>query len=144
MVKKVKSILVILFSCGYVMSQEIDSIIGLGITEEMPEYKGGYPQLKDFIDSVLVYPEQAISDSIEGTVYVGFYVDTTGKTIQHKVLKGIRDDINQEALRIAKQIKFHQPARVRGKPVRITYELPIRFILPEKKNSKYGGNSENP
>lgn len=144
MVRKIQIILVILFLCGYVLSQETDNIIGLGIAENMPEYKGGYPQLKNFIDSVLVYPEQAISDSIEGTVYVGFYVDTTGKTVQHKVLKGIRDDINQEALRIAKQIKFHQPARERGKPVRITYELPIRFKLSEKKNSKCGGNSKNP
>ena len=82
------------------------------------------------------YPSKALRDSLEGWVYVEFIVDTLGFTINHKVIRGVRQDIDDEALRIARLIKFDKPALQRGKPVEVKYCLPIIFELPTKKKDR--------
>jgi TonB family protein len=110
------------------------TIIIFSEPEHRPEYKGGHQQLIYFIASNIKYPESAIKDSIEGVVYVNFIVDTNGITKEHKILKGIRDDLNEEAIRIAKLIRFETPAVNQGRPIIYNYSLPIRFILKNRKN----------
>jgi protein TonB len=95
--------------------------------ESWPEYKG---DLTDFIKRQIQYPSIALEDSIEGKVYVAFWVDSVGNTYKHVILKGIRKDINREALRVARLIKFDKPAMQKGRPVAVRYNLPIEFKLP--------------
>lgn len=134
MVKKIYlAFSLIMLTIGHAFSQDNDDlIIGVDIAEVMPYYTGGERQLKNFIDSLLLYPEKAIIDSIEGNVYISCIVDTTGKTMNHKILKSVRADIDQEAIRVAKQIIFSKPAYQRGKPIKIRYNLVIKFTLPKK------------
>ncbi len=94
--------------------------------ENPPLYKG---DLKTFIQQQINYPETAKIDSIEGKVYICFWVDTIGNTVEHKVVKGIREDVNNEALRITKLIKFEKPAMQQGNPVRVSYTIPVVFKL---------------
>ncbi|HOW20834.1 MAG TPA: energy transducer TonB, partial [Tenuifilaceae bacterium] len=54
---------------------------------------------------------------------------TSGLTINHKVAKGIREDLNNEALRVAKLIKFDRPALQKGRPIEVEYTVPIVFDL---------------
>ena len=81
-----------------------DSIQNLLITyvEEPPLFDG---ELLDFIQEEMKYPLSAIKDSIEGTVIISYIVDTLGHTINHKIIRGVRKDVDLEALRIAKLIK---------------------------------------
>ncbi len=131
MVKRTQiTLLFIIITFNFVYAQDRDSIIGLGIAEIMPQYKGGMNKMEIFIDSLLSYPKTAIKDSIEGEVYISFIVDTTGKTINHKIVKGVRNDLNQEALRVAKLIHFFKPAYQRGKPVAVEYNIKISFKIP--------------
>jgi protein TonB len=127
------AILIIMLLFGHVISQVNDTcIIGIDIAEVMPYFDGGKLQLENFIDSLLLYPEKAIMDSIEGNVYLSCIVDTTGKTMNHKILKGIRNDLDEEALRVAALITFDSPAYQRGKPIKIRYNFVIKFVLPKK------------
>jgi len=89
--------------------------------------------LLKFIKKEINYPESAQQDSIEGTVIVGYIVELDGSTSQHKVLKSVRDDIDKEALRICKLIKYAEPAKQKNKPVRIKLVLPITFSLEPTK-----------
>ena len=107
-----------------------DSIQEMGYPfEDVPEFKG---DLRQFVKRNIVYPESAVLDSIEGKVYVKYLVDTSGKTKNHTVVKGIREDLNKEAIRVAKMIKYDSPAKIRGKPVLFYFTLPIRFKLPQQ------------
>lgn len=58
--------------------------------EDAPIYNG---DIKAFIQTELNYPLSAKKDSIEGTVYISFMIDTLGSTNNHKVVRGIRDDL---------------------------------------------------
>ena len=105
-----------------------DSIQKLLITyvEEPPLFDG---ELLDFIQEEMKYPLSAIKDSIEGTVVISFIVDTLGNTIDHKIVRGVRKDVDIEALRIAKLIKYARPALQRGNPIRVPMTVPFSFKL---------------
>ncbi len=119
-------------------AQEKDSIeyIGIIIVEDMPVFKGN---LNEFVQNNLRHPESAKSDSVYGLVFVSFWVDTIGNTINHIIIRGIRQDLDEEALRVARLIKFDKPAMQRGKPIRVKYNLPVEFKLPTKNEPKNKG-----
>lgn len=71
-------------------------------------------------------------DSVEGKVYVKYLIDTLGFTTKHRIEKGIRDDLNKEAIRVAKLIKYNSPAKFNDKPILFYYTIPIEFKLPPK------------
>lgn len=105
--------------------------------EAMPYFKGGEGEFIKFRKTNLKYPETALKDSIEGIVYVNFWVDTLGKTFGHRVVKGVRYDLDEEALRAAKLIQFETPAFQRGNPICIEYIVPFTFeINPKRKRTR--------
>ncbi|MDZ4204652.1 MAG: energy transducer TonB [Bacteroidales bacterium] len=120
-------------------STYIDDIELILIVESFPEYKGGTEAFSKMIKTNLIYPQSALMDSIEGRVYVQFWVETNGNTINHIVVRGIRKDLDEEALRVARLIKFDKPAMQRGKPIKVRYNLPIVFKLPMKSEPKKKG-----
>jgi protein TonB len=130
-------ILTLFFSLAtFVNAQTVDTTEVEMITfiEEAPFFKG---DLKEFIQGELVYPLSAKKDTIEGTVVISFKIDTLGLTVNHKVVKGIREDLNSEALRIAKRIKFDKPVLQKGRPIEVEYAVPVVFDLRYlKKKSK--------
>lgn len=85
--------------------------------------------VKDFIQSKIIYPPNAKRDSIEGTVIVSFWIDTLGNTFNHEIIKGIQNDMDIEALRVSKLIKFEKPAMQRNKPIVVKYTVPVGFHL---------------
>ncbi len=98
------------------------------VVESFPIFKG---DLLKFIQSQINYPETAKKDSIEGVVYVSYWVEITGATTNHKVAKGIREDLDEEALRITELLMYEKPAMQGGEPVRLQYTLPVIFTLSE-------------
>lgn len=103
-----------------------------------PAYNNGMKGLFEFIRANLVYPQTAIDDSIEGRVYIEYIVDTLGYTSNHKIIRGVREDIDNEALRVARLIKYDKPAfSWRDEPVECVYYLPINFTLHPKKAKKW-------
>jgi len=94
--------------------------------EKSPFFKG---DLREFIRNEIDYPLTAKADSIEGTVFISFWIDTLGTTYNHEVIRGIREDVDSEALRVAKLIKFDKPALQSGKPIKIRYTVPVEFKL---------------
>ena len=99
--------------------------------EKGPYFDGN---LRDYIQTELKYPLSAVQDTVEGTVIVSFIIDTLGKTIFHRVVRGVRDDLNNEALRIAKKIKFDIPATQKNRPIAVPFSVPVVFDLQQLKN----------
>ena len=117
-----------------VMEEAHDPNEPLTIAEVMPEYPGGKDALFAYIGTNLKYPQQAVEDGIEGVVFVTFVVEVDGKITGVSVLRGIGGGCNEEALRVVRSMPNWTPGMQAGKPVRVKYNLPIRYKLnPGKK-----------
>ncbi len=99
------------------------------IVEEMPSFPGGdEPRIK-FLRDNIVYPQMAKENNIQGTVYVSFVVNSNGKVIDVKLLRGIGGGCDEEAVRVVKLMPPWNPGKQNGKSVRVQFNMPIRFTL---------------
>jgi protein TonB len=101
------------------------------IVEDMPSFPGGEKALFEYLAKNVKYPPMAKDAGISGTVFVGFVVGSDGKIRDVKVLRGVPGGklLDEEAVRVVKAMPPWKPGKQRGKPVSVTYNLPIRFIL---------------
>ena len=106
-------------------------IYGL-IQETRPSFRGGERELSKFIETNLVYPQEAKSAGVEGQVIVEFYIEKDGSVTDGKVLKGIGYGCDEEALRVVGFMPKWRPCKVRGESMRVRQTLPITFVLGDK------------
>jgi len=99
------------------------------IVEEMPMFPGGDDSLRKFIAKSVKYPEVARENGIQGRVYVQFVVNGRGKVEQVKVARGVDPTLDKEAMRIIETLPSWQPGKQRGKPVKVSFTVPINFKL---------------
>ena len=97
--------------------------------EEPPEFIGGEKSMMMYLSNKLRYPEKAVIDKIEGRVVVRFVVDRLGRICDPKVIKGVRSDLDKEALRVVKNMPLWSPARNNGQPVNSYFVIPINYRL---------------
>lgn len=95
--------------------------------EDMPKLIGGMEKLQRNIS----YPRKAIRDKVEGRVILEFTVDPKGKVRNPRIVKGVRDDINKEAIRAISKARF-LPGRKQGKPIPVKHFIYIRFEIQNK------------
>ncbi|MBQ0068852.1 MAG: energy transducer TonB, partial [Bacteroidales bacterium] len=105
----------------------------LKIAENMPVFPGGDEALYKFITEHLVYPEQAVKDSIEGRVVVQFVVKKDGSVDDIRIARSVHSLLDVEAVRVAKTLPKFIPASHKGKTVNVWYLLPVKFKLPDEK-----------
>jgi len=100
------------------------------IVEEMPEFlDGGEAGLRAWIAKAIEYPVIAQENGIQGKVYVTFVVDKDGSISEAKVIRGVDPSLDKEALRVVNALPKWKPGKQRGKPVRVSYTVPISFVL---------------
>ena len=99
------------------------------IVENMPSFPGGEAKLFEYLGKNIKYPAMAKDAGIQGIVYVNFVVYEDGSIKDVKVLRGIGGGCDEEALRVVKSMPKWTPGKQRGKAVRVSYNLPIRFTL---------------
>jgi TonB family protein len=97
--------------------------------EKMPEFPGGMGELAAFLGSEIKYPESAKADSLEGKVFVSFCIATDGKVTEVAVAKGLRDDLDAEAVRAVSAMPAWTPGTDKGRAVKVRLTLPIGFKL---------------
>lgn len=88
--------------------------------------------LEYYLMKNLKYPRVARECNIEGWVRVQFLMDENGKVCDAKVISlPLGGGLEEEALRLIKSLPkgAYTPGRYGKKPVRVVYELPIRFKL---------------
>ncbi len=99
------------------------------VVEKMPEFPGGREALMSFIIKEMKYPEEARLNRIEGTVYLKFTVDKTGKIKDIEVLRSPGESLTKEAIRVLKLMPRWQPGLRQGKAVETSFTLPFKFQL---------------
>lgn len=108
------------------------------IVEEMPEFPGGKDSLYKFLGANIVYPNKAKDNSVQGKVYVNFTIEKDGSISGVKVLRSVHPLLDEEAVRVVELFPKWKPGKQKGKTVRVSYNLPISFVLNNngKKNKK--------
>jgi len=100
------------------------------VVEIMPQFRGG--DLKSFwiyIQSEIIYPEEAIRLGIQGTVIVQFIVDDKGNVSQVTLTRSIDPYLDNEAVRVIRSSPKWEPGIQAGKPVPVQFSIPVKFKL---------------
>ncbi len=109
------------------VEQEEDQIFM--VVEQMPEFPGGEEALYKYLAGNITYPQMAKESGIQGRVYVTFIVEQDGSISDVRVLRGIGGGCDEESIRVVKAMPKWKPGKQRGKPVRVQYNLPVKFSL---------------
>ncbi len=97
--------------------------------EDQPSFPGGEDEMRKFISRNVEYPKEARESGIVGTVYIQFIVEKDGTLTNIKVIRGVHESLNQEALRVIKLMPKWKPGKQRGKAVRTQFTIPLKFSL---------------
>lgn len=95
--------------------------------ENMARFSGGDEGVSTWLHQNVKYPEKAITDGISGKVYVSFIVNSKGKVVFPKVIRGLSPELDNEALIVLSKMPNWQPATQNGTPVSVSYTVPIKF-----------------
>lgn len=98
-------------------SGDVDAIFSLSDLDQKPRV---------VYQPAPIYPAELARKKLEGTVYILFVVDKSGKTRDLKVQKSSHPAFNKPALKAVKQWKF-EPGKRKGKPVQFRMRVPITF-----------------
>lgn len=99
------------------------------IVEDMPEFPGGELALRQYIANAIKYPVIAQENGIQGKVYVTFVVDKDGGVSDARIARGVDPSLDKEALRVVNTLPKWKPGKQRGQAVRVSYTVPINFVL---------------
>ena len=99
------------------------------VVEQMPEFPGGELALQKYLKSAVKYPPIALENGIQGKVYVSFVVDTNGAISNARVSRSVEESIDKEAIRVVKAMPKWIPGKQNGQTVRVSYTIPINFVL---------------
>ncbi|REJ82382.1 MAG: energy transducer TonB [Bacteroidetes bacterium] len=112
--------------------KEVKAGFGVSIVQVPPQFPGGNDSLHSFLNSNLSYPPDAKLKRIQGKVYIGFLVDKKGRIKDIKLLNGVHELLDNEALRVVKLMPSWTPGTAGGSKVDVQYILPVDFILPKE------------
>ena len=94
--------------------------------EQMP--KAGF-SVPAYLGQNLHYPKEAIESSTEGKVIVKFVVDEDGAVSETRVVKGIGQGCDEEAIRVVSEMPYWQPGTQNNVPLRVYFTIPLTFKL---------------
>ena len=93
-------------------------------SERAPTFVGGEMQLMKFIKK----NQRTLSDSdTHGRVTVSFVIEKDGSVNEAKVIKGLTNEADEEAIRLIKKMPKWTPGIQNNKPVRVRFSMPIAF-----------------
>ena len=99
-------------------------------------YEGGNTAFRKFVSENMNYPEEALTNDIEGVVQLKIDINHKGVVTAAKVMKGIGYGCDKEAIRIVKLAKYEVPANPKKLRVKFHKNIRIQFKKPKEKKLK--------
>lgn len=127
--EKAKNGVILITSKQEEQRQTIDGVQAFVVVEQMPQFPGGEDEMRKYIKENIKYPEEAKRNKVSGTVIANFIIDKEGKIRNARIMRGIDKSLNDEALRVINQMPNWLPGKQGGKPVPVTYTIPVKFTL---------------
>jgi protein TonB len=95
------------------------------------EYPGGMAAWMRYLNKTLHYPDEAVSNEIQGDVIVQFIVDKEGNVSDVEAISGPKE-LQDEAVRVIKKSGKWTPAVQNGRQVKSYKKQPIKFRLEQQ------------
>lgn len=118
--------------------EEVNEVLNFAVVERVPVFPGCegaktnderkacfQQQLLKYVVENFKYPPKARELNIQGRVYVQFVVEKNGSVSNIQVLRGVDPLLDDAAVECIKGLPRISPAEQRGKPVRMSFVLPI-------------------
>lgn len=115
-----------------------DEVLNFAVVERVPVFPGCegardnnerkacfQKKLLEHVINNFRYPEQARELNLQGRVYVKFVIEKNGRISNVEILRGVDPLLDNEAIRCINILPRISPAEQRGKPVRMSFVLPI-------------------
>jgi periplasmic protein TonB len=112
-----------------VVEESVEELEIFTVVEDQPNFPGGDEARILYLKDNIKYPQMARESGIQGTVYVTFVVERNGSVTDVKVLRGIGGGCDEEAIRVIQNMPKWNAGKQRGKPVRVQFNMPIKFTL---------------
>lgn len=107
-----------------------EEAIPFQLVEQKPSFNGGDAnEFSKWVNSRLVYPEIAKENGVQGRVTLSFTVEADGRVTNVRVLKGVDDSLDKEAVRVVSSSPRWTPGKQRDRKVKVTYTFPVYFML---------------
>ncbi len=101
--------------------------------DEFAEFPGGLEAFKKYLAENVIYPENAVTNKIEGTVYVRFVISDKGTVSNVRITKAIPncDECSEEVLRVFSSMPNWKPAKYKGEIVDSYFNSKVTFKIPK-------------
>lgn len=111
-----------------------DSEKEFSIVEQDPVPTGD--DLFTYINKHIKYPRKAIEEGVGGKVFLTFVIEKSGEVRDVKLLKGAGFGMDEEALRVIREMPNWNPGRNAGRRVKVRMNIPIVFRMEEEEFTK--------
>lgn len=95
------------------------------------------PDPRQFIEKwvyqYLKYPDSAVRNGIQGRVLVEFIIGKDGNVSDVRVVKGVSEELDAEAVKVISASPKWKPGKVNGNKVRSSMTIPVEFKLEKRK-----------
>jgi|LGOV01.1.fsa_nt_gb protein TonB len=98
-------------------------------TNKQSRYMCFQKEIMNHVKKNFKYPESAREMGVQGRVIVKFVIAKDGYIKDVSILRGIDKTLDKEAMRIVNKLPRMTPAEQRGRPVPVSFMLPITFRL---------------
>ncbi len=110
-------------------TEEEETDVIFMVVETMPSFPGGEQALFKYLSDNIRYPVIAQETGIQGRVICQFVVNRDGSIVDIEVVRSVDKSLDNEAVRVIKNMPTWSPGKQRGKSVRVKYTLPVNFRL---------------
>lgn len=160
LMRAILSFLYLVLCCGtvpaFAQSAATDSKLPYTIAERKPYFGNNPEDILRYIAEHIRYPALALRSRIQGTVLVGFVVGTSGSLENVHIVSGVHPSLDEEALRVVRNMPPWHPGIQAGRPVSMVFNVPITFrvdvpsdgrpapalVVVESQSAEYAGTLE--
>jgi len=113
--------------------QDVKEFQFLIIFGEAPKFNGGSAdeKFRDYLFSMLKYPEEAVKNNITGRVVVEFLIEKDGSVVDAAVVQNTHPLLDDAALQVISSSPAWTPGFYKDEPVKVRYRFPFVFTIPE-------------
>ena len=97
--------------------------------DQMPEYPGGTIALNKHLKSNLKYPKDLVRNKISGKVFTSFIIKQDGSIVNIKVIRGVHEILDKEAIRVISLMPKWKPGYKDGKPIDVSFVIPVNYSI---------------
>lgn len=106
-----------------------------------PKFPGGDEALMQYLSENLVYPPTIQEKRFKGKVLVQFVVETDGSISNVEVVRSLYKDLDEEVVRVIKNMPKWIPAEQDGKAIREYYRVPISFEFVDSSTPTFSSSN---